>query len=1151
MRCRTPLADLLLVFVFALATVSGASAQQRSARQNLQGSRADRTASAQTTSRQTTRSRAAIPASHAGQEQDADRSTKNIKRISGFSPEGIKAAKALGLSKDFQANLFASEPLLANPVAFCIDEKNRFYVCETFRINRGVEDNREHEDWIDDDLAARSIEDRLAFYKKHLGNDMERLTGHQDRVRLLLDRNGDGRADKSSVFIDGFNGPLEGTGAGILARRGTVYYACIPRLWALRDQDGDGRAEKKTVLHEGYGVRVAFIGHDLHGLCLGHDGRLYFSIGDRGFNVQTKSGRLANPETGAVFRCELDGSRLEVFATGLRNPQDLEFDDYGNLFTGDNNSDSGDLARWLHIIQDADYGWRMAYQYLPDRGPWNRERMWEMWHAEQPAFSMPPVANFADGPSGITYYPGTGMSTSYRGNFFLCDFRGEARLSGVRTFKMKTKGASFELIDPELFVWNCLPTDVQFGTDGAMYITDWVEGWNGTGKGRIFRITHEKGSESKGAQEVQEIMAQGLGEATSKQLARLLAHPDRRLRREAQFQLTSDLDVKTLAQVAHTSKIQLARLHAIWGLGQIGRIADKQRRDLALEEITPLVNDIDEEVRFTATMALGDCRFEGATERLIRGLNDPNLRVRYASAQSLSRLQTPEAVEPLISMLVKNNDRDPTLRHGGAMALVGCAKPRQLRQLAKHPSRAVRMAAVLALRRLESPSLAIFLDDQEELIVTEAARAIHDLPVPDALPALANMITKDLGSAALARRVLSANFRLGGKKRAQALAEFAADDARPIMIRVDALALLAKWDDPPSRDFVTGLWRPVQGTRNAKDVATALESQLTELLDSPHDIRLATARLAARLKIEASVEYLERTVWDESRDGEERAGSLLALSTMSVENFRETIDKAIEDDSQRVRAAGRLILAQLDEEAAIEPLWEAIRNGTQLERQSAIEVLAKAKTPAAEKKMLAVMNALLGDQVPDTVRLDIYEAARATMGDSEELKKMVIDYEEAWDKKDPLAPYRDMLAGGDAERGKRLFFEHTALQCTKCHKLDGRGSEMGPDISTVGASKTREYLIESLVLPNETIAEGYETVILELDDGRVVSGIVQKKTKTKVYLVTADGELLTVDIDSIEDESRGKSAMPDNLINQITPFQVRDLVEYLSSLKRS
>src|SRR5207253_5002757 len=142
------------------------------------------------------------------------------------------------------------------------------------------------------------------------------------------------------VFADGFHNAETGIGAGVLARQGSVYYTCIPDLWLLKDTKGDGKADVRQSLSMGYGVHIAFLGHDLHGLRIGPDGRLYFSIGDRGINVVTREGKpLVYPDEGAVLRCELDGSNLEVFARGLRNPQELAFDEFGNLFTGDNNSD--------------------------------------------------------------------------------------------------------------------------------------------------------------------------------------------------------------------------------------------------------------------------------------------------------------------------------------------------------------------------------------------------------------------------------------------------------------------------------------------------------------------------------------------------------------------------------------------------------------------------------------------------------------------------------------------------------------------------------------------------------------------------------------------------------------------------------------------
>jgi quinoprotein glucose dehydrogenase len=200
---------------------------------------------------------------------------------------------------------------------------------------------------------------------------------------LLADLNGDGKADVSSIYSDGFNSALDGIASGVLAHREKLWFANIPQITELRGIDNNGRAKSRKSISYGYGVRFSYTGHDLHGLILGPDGKLYFSFGDRGASVTTKEGKtLAYPDEGAVFRCNPDGTDMEVVHRGLRNPQELAFDQFGNLFTGDNNSDGGDRARIVHLVEGGDSGWRIGWQFLerPNaRGAWNSERVrWEI-----------------------------------------------------------------------------------------------------------------------------------------------------------------------------------------------------------------------------------------------------------------------------------------------------------------------------------------------------------------------------------------------------------------------------------------------------------------------------------------------------------------------------------------------------------------------------------------------------------------------------------------------------------------------------------------------------------------------------------------------------------------------------------------------------
>ena len=451
------------------------------------------------------------------------------------SNEAAESMSAIRIPEGWKISLFAAEPDVANVVAFQFDRKGRAYVCETFRQERGVTDNRAHDEkWLLADLASKTVQDRIDYHKRLLGDAAVTYAQHDDRIRRLTDSNGDGVADQSEVIASGFNGLEEGTGAGVLVRGDEIFYTCIPKLWKLVDSDSDGTIDDRVILSDGYGVRVAFRGHDLHGLLLGPDGRLYFSIGDRGYKLTTKEGKvLADPASGAVFRCETDGTGLEVYATGLRNPQELAFNDVGDLFTVDNNSDSGDQARIVHLLEGGDSGWRMYYQYLSDRGPFNREKIWKPFHASQPAYIVPPIANLTDGPSGLAHYPGTGFGDSLTDRFFICDFRGGPANSGVRSFQLEGDGAFYKLIDDNQPVWTCLATDVEFGPDGAMYISDWVDGWSGLGKGRLYRLIDPEHHGSDIVKEVTKLLASDWSNRATEELAKGLGHADRRIRLES------------------------------------------------------------------------------------------------------------------------------------------------------------------------------------------------------------------------------------------------------------------------------------------------------------------------------------------------------------------------------------------------------------------------------------------------------------------------------------------------------------------------------------------------------------------------------------------------------------------------------------------
>src|SRR6185369_16081910 len=204
-----------------------------------------------------------------GAQHKLSQPSENEPYVAPASNEGELAIKRIKPAPGLKVDLWAAEPMLANPVAFSFDEKGRAYVCETFRLGAGVDDIRGIMDWLNEELAARTVDDRMSEMKRHLGERLETYSKYSERIRLLEDRSGQGKADRATVFADHFNTPLDGLGAGVLARGGKVWYANIPNLWQLRDTNADGVADVRKSLHYGFGVRVGFLGHDLHGLHFG------------------------------------------------------------------------------------------------------------------------------------------------------------------------------------------------------------------------------------------------------------------------------------------------------------------------------------------------------------------------------------------------------------------------------------------------------------------------------------------------------------------------------------------------------------------------------------------------------------------------------------------------------------------------------------------------------------------------------------------------------------------------------------------------------------------------------------------------------------------------------------------------------------------
>lgn len=1079
-----------------------------------------------------------------------------------LKPDGTQAATAamaaLRLPAGFTAELFAADPMLTNPIAFCLDDHGRVYVAEDHRFLEGTPENRSHNFMLDDDLQVTTLADRLAMQTKwadKFDKGSAWFTQTSDIVRQLVDSDGDGRADRSTVFADGFDGPLDGLGSGVIARDGKVWYTCIPSLWLLSDSDNDGQADDKTALLEGFGVNAGFYGHDLHGLVWGVDGKLYFSVGDRGGHVVTREGTtISNPRRGAVYRCNPDGTELERIHQGLRNPQELAVDQYGNLFADDNNCDKGDDSRLVYIVPGGDSGWNMAYQHIPApylTGPWHAEAIWHLQHDLQPAYVVPPVGRIGAGPSGFVFSSGTSLSPRYRNHFFYCNFTGNG---GVESFAVEARGAGFTMIDHHDFCKPMMASDVDFGYDGKMYLSDYPTNPfdRTTSGGRIYTVFDKARIEQPLVVETRHLFAAGFEHRNSKELVTLLYHDDMRVRLRAQFALATreSESASDLTTIANADENQLARLHAIWGLGQIGRSHPE-----VLAPVVTLLSDKDSEVRAQAARVLGDARYEPSAGTLVHRLADESERVRFFAALALGSLKHRDAVEPIVAMLRDNNGMDRQLAHAGVAALELIEDRALVQRFASDASVAVRMAVLLVQRRWADPRIVQFLDDAELKIVTEAARAINDLPLLTGREKLANLAERFQNASGadvvpLLRRIVNANLQLGKRENVEAVIAIATSEKQPLVIRREAIAALAAWQGSTTRDRVTGFWQPIEA-RDSTVARDAVQRAAARLLaTAPDALQADVTGLLVTLKVETDDRVFASWVVDSKRSPDVRMAALRLLNNRQFGELPEIIDTLLTSDNANLRSEARDLLADHDADRATSLIAQLLNDqqAEMSEQQRAFATLARMRSPNAGQILDAWAIRLRERRVPTSLQLDLIEALTASPTESRQAA--IDEFKANGDVSDPLAAWQVALAGGNAERGRDLFVGHAVAQCVRCHAVAGRGGMAGPDLSAVAHPERnvdRRYLLESMMLPNAKMAKGFGTVTLVLDTGKLVAGTIKDEDADSVTLVTPQNETMRIARDTIDDQSATTSAMP-AMTRTLTLRELRDLVEYLSTL---
>ncbi|GAB3545049.1 HEAT repeat domain-containing protein [Spirosoma fluminis] len=1102
------------------------------------------------------------------------------KRIKKLAPEKAaemaKAVEALvkpQLAEGLTLNLWGVDSLVSDPIGIDIDDLGRLYYTRTNRQKNSEFDIRGHQDWEIESNRLQTVEDKRAFLHRVLSpanskknewlkdvngdgsHDWRDMTVEKEQVFRLEDTNGDGVADLSKLAVEDFNDETTDVMGGVLSDGNDLYVTVAPDLWRLRDKNGDGIADEKKSLSHGYGVHIGFSGHGLSGVEMGPDGRIYWQIGDIGFNGKGSDGKKwEHPNSGVIVRSNPDGSDFEVFAYGVRNTHEFVFDEYGNLISEDNDGDHpGEKERLVYIINGSDTGWRSNWQYGKYRDPlnntykvWMDEQMFKPRFEGQAAYFLPPLANFVSGPAGMLYNPGTALSPKYKNTFFIAEFVGNPAQSGVHAFTLKPKGASFQLDKSKKILGGVLATGLDFGPDGSMYVADWINGWDTKDYGRIWKLDDKDGANWAERALTKKLLGQSFAKTSVTDLSSYLKNADMRVRQKAQFELAKrgEAGAAAFGQMLQQTDSQLARVHSIWGLSQLARKDAKYA-----QRLMPLLKDSDPEIRAQAARWLGDIRYTAAGSALVPMLKDENIRTRFFAAEALGRIAYAPAIQPLVALLEANKDEDTYIRQAGSIALARIGKAEPIVALANHPSRAVRIAAVVALRRMSNPGIATFLNDSDEFIVTEAARGINDdLSIPQALPALGRVLVgSKFTNEPLIRRAINANLRVGTPEAMQNLIQYAEGTGNPAALRAEAMDALSTWAKPSVLDRVDGRYRgPV--TRDPAVVKTKSAGVYTTLATNAEvSIRRSAIRAISKLSITtASPVLLDRLKTD--KDAEIRVEALRALAALNDKQIGKAIETALADDDKRVRVAALDLIGKTSMPKAqmVAQLSEVLKTHSTEEKQAALLTLGK--LPIADTKPVfdQLLTDLSANKVPVAISLELEEAIAETRSAA-----LINQHKAILAKQSPdavLASYQVALFGGEPDKGRRIFFRHQTAQCIRCHSYDDLGGNAGPRLNGIANRLTREQLLEAVVNPSARLAPGFGTATIELKDGKTLSGIVQKETDSELVLKSGDEPDAKIRKDQIAKTTYAPSSMPD-MKYLLTKREIRDVVSFLSTLK--
>jgi putative membrane-bound dehydrogenase-like protein len=976
------------------------------------------------------------------------------------------AVANLDVHPQLQATLFASEPAITNPTNLDIDVRGRVWICDVVNYR---------------------------------GNNGKRPAG--DRILILEDTDGDGKADKVTTFYQGRD---VDSAMGICVLGNKVIVSCSPNILVFTFDPATDKILKKETLFTRTGQPQH--DHSAHSFVFGPDGRYYWNFGNTGQAVHDKNGKpvidLAGNRVadngkpyfgGMAFRCNPDGSDFEVLAHNFRNNYEVAVDSFGTLWQSDNDDDGNRGVRINYVMEYGNYGYRdemTGAGWGSPRTNIEKEIPLRHWHLNDPGV-VPNLLQTGQGsPTGICVYEGNLLPQVFHNQVIHCD----AGPSIVRAYPAKKQGAGYTAEIVNILDGNrknnwFRPADVCVAPDGSLFVTDWYDPGVGghaqrdLDRGRIFRVA-PPGKKYK---------VPTFDFKTPEGAAEALKNPALSVRYLAWTALHA---LGEKAEPALTklwwSTDSVMRARALWLLG---RIDGKGPRYVA-----QALKKADPDVRITGL-------------RLARQLK---LDLIPLVRQLAIRAQPPE-VRRECAIALRHNKAPEAAGLWAELALLHDGKDRwYLEALGIGADRQWDAFFDTWLKRAGHKAMA-----------TAAGRDVVWRSRAQRTPEYLAKVIRDPATPAaeLPRFFRAFDFQSGEGKTAALMAlvtaEPVGDAARRDFTLQESVKRLKGVDPSKNPQFAAALERvadTMKGTAGYIEVV----SQFRLTKHYPELLGLAQQDRDPQLAVNAVRALLERG-----------QGPLLqsALEGKDLKRAQATVQAlgTAADD----RTTGLLL-----------PLMQNRKRDVE-QRRLAVRALARTKSGAGALLQLA-RTGKLGEELKQAA------GAALTTAPWKNVKAEASKLFPLPPTKDrPLPAFAELLKmRGNTARGEKVF--RTTGKCATCHVVNGDGKDVGPNLSEIGKKLSREAVWESILYPSAAISHNYETYVVELKSGATETGLMASDAADAVTLKGADGILRTLKRADIDRISRSPvSLMPADLHQALTTQDLADLVDYLLTLREA